>query len=82
MRYKLTNPPATDKDGLINSLKLAANYVDLGDADSMKSAAYMLSDLIDSVTPERVVFQWKASRKQLPGNDVAAYAMDNPAMVD
>jgi hypothetical protein len=49
MPYKLKRPPPplTDKDQLVNQLMLIANYVELGDPDSLKSAGFALSDLID-----------------------------------
>ena len=48
MRYELRRapPPLTEKEDILNAVKLAANYVQLGDPDCLKSAGCILDDLI------------------------------------
>jgi hypothetical protein len=48
MPYALKRPPPplTHKEGIVNRLKLVANYVELGDRHSLMSASVGLNALI------------------------------------
>jgi len=83
MKWKIEKPKS-DKDGLSNSLKMIANNLENG---NIAEAKFGLSDLIDSVSPDRVRFEWmstgaRARSKKAITAGIARYAMENPSMVD
>ena len=80
MSYKIEKPK-TDKDGLINAVMMISNNLESG---NVQEAQYGLTDLIDSLSSKCVRFDWNRSSdfKKLTAKGIAAYALENPTMVD
>jgi len=83
MKYKIEKPK-TDKDGLINAVMMISNNLESG---NVQEAQYGLTDLIDSLSSKCVRFDWSRSsnfKKMAKQNaeGIAAYALENPTMVD
>lgn len=76
--YQIKPKPASDKEGLLNALMNAANHAEDGDAEE---AYFILSDLIDTISAERVSFSYGHIPRD-PREDVAAFAAANPTQVD
>jgi hypothetical protein len=83
MTYEIKKPK-TEKEGLINAVKMIANNLERGETSEAK---YALTDLIDSLSSECVRFDWMsvAARKKAAkdtAKGIAAFAAANPRMVD
>jgi len=53
MPYTIKNPPATDKERLVNHVKLVANYVELATPESLMAAEYALGEIVEKLENER-----------------------------
>lgn len=73
--------PKTDKTGLINWLEMLRSLC----TDHPNDAQVMIDDIIDALLPARVTFSYgvdQAEEKESIRKNIAAFAANNPSMVD
>ena len=61
--------PKTDKDGLLNQIKMIHNKVERlravqGSGESLAEISLLFAALIDDLSPERVQFQWESAAER------------------
>ena len=84
--------PKTDKDGLLNQIKMIHNKVERlravqDSGESLTEISLLFAALIDDLSPARVQFQWESAAEREAGvkstrEGIAAFCAENPSMVD